>query len=138
MQVHSETEPSDAAAVRRDLEATNARHAEAFNRGDVAAFARVYTEDARILPPDMEPVDGRAAIEAFWAGATQQLGIHDLRLTSDEVEVLGATAYEQGRFAFGTSQGPARGKYIVVWRREPDGEWRWHRDIWNLSPAQSR
>ena len=136
MQSRPEADPSDAAAMRRVFEATNARHAEAFNRGDVAGFASVYAEDARILPPDLEPVHGRPAIEQFWAGATQQLGIRDLRLTSDEVEVFGERAYEQGRFAFETSQGPARGKYIVIWRREPGGEWRWHRDIWNLSPAQ--
>jgi ketosteroid isomerase-like protein len=136
MRVQSEVEVTDVEGVRRIMESTNARHAEAFNRGDVAGFARVYAEDARILPPDAEPIDGRAAIEQFWAGAARQLGIRDLRLISDEVEVLGERAYEQGRFEFMTGQGPARGKFIVVWRREPDGEWRWHRDIWNLSPAR--
>jgi ketosteroid isomerase-like protein len=129
-------EVTDVEGVRRAIEATTARQAEAFNRGDVAAFAAAYAEDARLLPPDLEPVDGRVAIEQFWAGATQQLGIRDLRLTSDEVEVFGERAYEQGRFEFATTQGPVRGKYIMVWRREPSGEWRWHRDIWNLSPAQ--
>ena len=136
MPVQSEAQPSDATAVRRALEATNARHAQAFSRGDVAGFASAYAEDARLLPPDMEPVDGRAAIEQFWVGTAQQLGIRNLRLTSDEVEVFGERAYEQGRFEFATAQGPAQGKYIMVWRREPGGEWRWHRDIWNLSPAE--
>ena len=131
-----EANTSDVAAVRSTIDATNTRHAEAFNRGDVPGFVRGYAEDARILPPDMEPVDGRAAIEQFWAGATQQMGIRDLRLTSDEVEVFGERAYEQGRFEFMTGQGPARGKYIMIWRREPTGEWKWYRDIWNLSPAQ--
>ncbi len=136
MRAQFEAEVSDVDGVRRAIEATNARHTQAFNQGDVPGFARVYTEDARILPPDQEPVDGRAAIEQFWAGAAQQLGIRDLRLTSDEVEVVGERAYEQGRFEFATAQGPARGKYIVIWQREPGGEWRWHRDIWNLSPTQ--
>lgn len=135
MHSQPDADRADAAAARAAIAATNARHAQAFNQGDVAGFARVYTEDARILPPDMEPVHGRAAIAEFWAGAAEQLKIRELRLVTDELEVVGARAVEEGRVELQTGQGLVRGKYIVVWRREPDGGWRWHRDIWNFSPG---
>ena len=38
----------------------------AFNKGDAAAGAALYTEDAYVLPPGSAMVKGRAAIEAFW------------------------------------------------------------------------
>ena len=136
MRATPEAEASDVAAVRRAIESANAHHTEALDRGDVAAFAQVYTAEARILPPDMEPLDGRAAIQQFWTAAVQQLGLRAPRLMTDEVDVFGELAYEHGRFEFATNQGPVRGKYLVVWRREPAGEWRWHRDIWNYSPAE--
>ena len=32
-----------------------------------------------------------------------------------------------------TPDGPAEGKYIVIWKRDDDGAWRLHRDIWNMN-----
>jgi ketosteroid isomerase-like protein len=124
----------DPAAVRSEIETVNRQFVDALNSGDFAGASRVYTEDARILPPDMAPTEGRQNIEQFWAGGVQQLGIRDVQLTTDELEVSGETAYEQGRYQFNTNQGPAQGKYVVIWKRTPEG-WRWHRDIWNPSPA---
>lgn len=124
----------DTAAVRAEIEAVNRQHVDALNRGDIPGFVQVYTEDARILPPDMASMDGRPSIEQFWTGGVQQLGIRDVQLTTDEVEVYGDAAYEQGRYQFNTNQGVAQGKYIVIWKRTPQG-WRWHRDIWNPTPA---
>lgn len=125
---------ADPAAARTEIEAANRRFAEALNRGDVAGAVQVYAQDARILPPEMAPAEGRQAIEQFWAGGVQQLGISGVQLTTEEVEVFGETAYEQGRYQFTTNQGPAQGKYLVIWSRTPEG-WRWRRHIWNPSPA---
>ena len=124
----------DPAAVRAEIESVNRQHADALSRGDVAAFVQVYTEDARVLPPEMATLEGRTSIEQFWTGGVQQLGIRDVQRMTDEVEVHGDAAYEQGRYQFTTNQGVAQGKYILIWKRTPQG-WRWHRDIWNPTPA---
>ena len=39
------------------------RFEEAFNRGDAAAVARMYTPEGALLPPGAPRVDGREAIE---------------------------------------------------------------------------
>ena len=41
----------------------------AFNAGDAATVASLYTEDAALYPPGAERVDGRSAIQTFWQGA---------------------------------------------------------------------
>jgi ketosteroid isomerase-like protein len=59
-------------------------------------------------------------------------------LTTVEAEVAGDTAYEVGTALLtfqnqnGTSQVSV--KYIVVWKQDADGSWKWHRDIWNPMP----
>jgi hypothetical protein len=37
-----------------------------FNAGDIASVAALYTEDAVVLPPGADMVEGRSAIQAFW------------------------------------------------------------------------
>ncbi|HUF35531.1 MAG TPA: DUF4440 domain-containing protein [Gemmatimonadales bacterium] len=32
---------------------------------------------------------------------------------------------------------PTSGRAVTVWRREPDGDWRYAVDIWNNEPAGS-
>lgn len=123
------------AAVRSQLEQANARFAERMNQGDIPGAMEVYTEDAKIFPPDAPTMQGVEAITGFWQAGVDQLGISNMSLTTEEVEVFGNTAWEQGRASFDTGQGPATAKFIVVWKRGDDGQWRWHRDIWNMDPA---
>ena len=106
----------------------------AFNKGDAAAIAAMYAEDAYVLPPGHDIVKGRAAIEAFWRGATQQLG--NAKLTAVDVAPLGPRAgREIGTFAFETKAQPPQpvtGKYVVIWRRIGP-RWLLTTDIWNMN-----
>ncbi|MDX1711493.1 MAG: SgcJ/EcaC family oxidoreductase [Rhodovibrionaceae bacterium] len=110
----------------------------AFNAGDAAAVAALYTEDAAVLPPGGGFVRGRAAIEEMWQGALDS-GFVALDLQPMEIVIVGDTAYETSTFVgtIETEEGKsaAHGKYIVVWQKTGDGAWRLHRDIWNEMPA---
>jgi len=67
----------------------------AFNDGDGAALASLYSEDATLFPPGAERVDGRSAIQAFWQGAMDAgMKLDDLRAT--EVISRGDIAGEMG------------------------------------------
>ena len=91
----------------------------AFNKGDAAAVAALYTEDAYVLPPGSAMVKGRAAIEAFWRQAAQQMS--DAKLTTVDVLPLGrSAAREIGTVTLKTKSQPPQevvGKYVVVWRK---------------------
>ena len=133
--------PTDPAEVRQAIEAVNAQFAEAFNRGDAAAFAAFYTPDGIMMPPNAEPSAGRQAIEESFA-ADFSTNPPSLKLTTADVEVHGDTAIESGNYSISfTPPGQEEaiedhGKYLVVWKKQSDGSWKLHRDIWNsnLSP----
>jgi uncharacterized protein (TIGR02246 family) len=115
-----------------DIQKLDDAWAAAFNKGDVKAVAAMYAEDAYVLPDKGEMVHGRAAIETFLKGATQQIG--DIAIKAGDVQPLGADAVrEVGTFTLKTKSQPPRddsGKYVVVWRKI-GGQWLLATDIWN-------
>ncbi len=117
--------------VTADIAAANDAFMTTFAGGDGAAVAELYTEDARLLPPGSDPVDGRAAIATFWQAVIDS-GVAEARLMIDEVENFGDTAYEVSHYAMYDADGNVlgEGRYIVIWKRT-DAGWKLHRDIWN-------
>ncbi len=104
----------------------------------IAKLDSVYTEDAIILPPDSQIIRGRENIKQFWSKVILEAGLSDAPLITVEAEMLGDAAYEIGtaQLTFvgqsGTSQISV--KYVVIWKQEANGSWKWHRDIWNPTP----
>ncbi len=49
--------------VRAAIEAANKQFIEAFNKGDAAAVAAMYSADARLLPPNSPMGEGRQAVQ---------------------------------------------------------------------------
>ena len=110
------------------------RFAAAFNCGDAAGAVDGYTEDATILPPGSELIQGRQNIQRFWQGA-MDAGIRAVDLETLDLRVSGDMAREIGRatLTLGPEGGPETtdiAKYVVVWERSA-GNWRWGIDIWN-------
>jgi uncharacterized protein (TIGR02246 family) len=123
---------SPALAQKATIEKLNDAWTAAFNKGDAAAVAALYTEDAYVLPPGSAMVKGRAAIEAFWRQAAQQMT--DAKLTTVDVLPLGrSAAREVGTVTLRTKSQPPQevvGKYVVVWRKI-GRDWKLATDIWN-------
>ena len=122
--------------VRAAIEAANRGFVAAFNRGDAASIAALYMEEGKILPPNMEMMQGKAAVQAFWQGA-MDMGCKEATLETVELEEQGAAAIEIGKYTLkiqlpdgGTVMD--NGKYLVVWKQE-GGAWRLDQDIWNSS-----
>ena len=99
---------------------------------DFSALGRVYTAQARILPPGAEMLTGLDQIRNFWEQAVSTLNIDSLTLSTLDMQVMGDTAVEVGRAEMHTNQptSPTTVKYVVVWKREGDS-WKWDIDIWN-------
>lgn len=120
---------------RQEIDQANAAFAAAMNQGDVAAAMRVYADDAKLLPANSPTITGKANIQGFWEGAAKALGIKRVSMNTVDIEFIGETAIEQGQYTLTLAAGEDRGKFIVVWKRQADGAWKWHLDMFSSDLA---
>jgi ketosteroid isomerase-like protein len=110
----------------------------AFNSGDAAGLALMYSPDAEILPPDQPIVSGAAAIEEFW----KSFNPGNVRIETSQVENLrvGDYWFREGAYsALYPAEGESRvGKIIELWTRV-GSNWLIYRQMWSPNappPAQ--
>jgi uncharacterized protein (TIGR02246 family) len=121
---------------RQEVEAREKEWVKAFNGGDASGVAGLYTEDGRVLPPNSDVVQGRSAIEGFVAeflamGASISFDLLGAHESPDLCAVVGR--YELEFRPEGAPPQKDSGKFIEVWRRQPDGSWLMAEDIFNSS-----
>lgn len=126
------------AADRAMIEAAGREFSAAYMRGDIERMMSLYTADAVIFPNNSEMLAGHQALRRYWTLAPDHRVTHH-KATATEIRIDGDHAYDYGVFEIagvrrGESYGPARGKYVIVWKRGADGTWRMHLDIWNNRP----
>lgn len=116
--------------VRAAVAAANTEFARALVAGDAPAMAAVFTEDGEIVPAMQDGfVSGRAAIEAHYARLMTTRRYLDVVITTARLSRSGDLAWETGTNRMTLKQGESApvtvtGRYLAVWRREPDGRWR--------------
>ena len=122
---------ADPTALRAEIEAANKQFMDTFAKADAAGLAAAYTDDALVLPPGSQTLEGRAAIESLWKGLLS-LPVKEIQLETREIFGHDGEACEVGRYRIIANDGSVfeAGKYVVVWRRGESG-WKLHRDIWN-------
>ena len=106
----------------------------AYNSGDAAALAALYTSDAKLMAPGAEPASGTAAIKAFFTADIAQGGKN--ALTLGDVVGFGDYALETG----GWVATDANGKHLdhgtfMTLHKKVSGGWKIYRDTWNSSMA---
>ena len=132
----SRHETFDTAQIRKSIEEVNAKYSEAIKEGNLAGAVAGYTDDATMVPPDGGLIKGRKAIEEYYR-TLFQMGMKEVVLTTVEVEGSGGTVYEIGKTRVriqpeGQQAIQDSSKYLVIWKRQADGTWKVHVDIWNL------
>ena len=134
--ISSLTFPAHAGDSLKDIiQARENVWAAAFNANDAAALGAIYEEDAILIPPGMEPIYGRPAIEEALAGFFPVL--KDLKLDTDNVRPMGDDyAVEVGRVSYNAlgedgSLTPVTDDYVIVWHKGEDDVWRFITDIFN-------
>jgi ketosteroid isomerase-like protein len=110
-------------------------NSEVFGKRNFYALNKIYTADARILPPGAPMISGREAIKGFWSNLIQSVNAKSAVLASIDVMPAGDGVVEIGRATLrvepkGQAATDMEVKYVVYWRQE-DGRWKWHVDIWN-------
>jgi len=106
---------------------------ELYNHGDAEGLTSLYSEDAKILSPNMDFVEGKNAVQAFWQGALE-MGVKTFKSEIIEIDSSGNLGYLVGKYTLYGSENQEidQGKYISV-AKNIDGKWKVHRDIYNSS-----
>ena len=107
----------------------------AFNRGDAATIASLYSEDAQLVMSGSPPVRGRTAIRA--AVETMIKSGVKVRIGTDQNTGSGNLAYVYGHYAVLDHDGTKsveEGSYIEIWRRSGD-TWLIDLDLNAVGPA---
>lgn len=119
-----------------------------FNAGkfdEAVAFA--FAEDAVTLPPNAPAVVGRPAIQAYMKTFPPIRDFSMTRLMIDGRDDLAVVhgSYEMTMVVPGSPDGVKDvGKYLEVWKKQPDGAWKLIRDAFSSDlpaagpPADSR
>ena len=113
---------------------------EAYIAGDIEALVAVYAEDGIAAPGGSEFIRGHDALFELWSLPEGRVVTHHQAIP-EELRVEGDMAYDWGYYEGAVTQDgearpPFRGKYLVVWQRDPDGVWRIAHDMWNSLPAE--
>src|SRR5688572_13000206 len=130
---------SSDAAVRQTIARINREfpaHARAANADSAAAW---FAPDAVVYVNGVPPVRGRDAIRVFYDQFFQAMPIRDMSFVTDEITVRGDVAIETGASSLALA-GPGQatpatvaGKYLAVWKQQPDGRWL----LWRHSPSSN-
>lgn len=125
------------ASLRRKVEDMNRKQIEAFNKGDLLGVARIYADDATIYFPRYSQkkggsIQGREAIDKYWLDIGKpkewKLEITEVGGTKDAIWEIGKSTLTA---EYDGEDSTYVGDFIVIWKRQKDGSYRIHTDIYN-------
>jgi ketosteroid isomerase-like protein len=123
----------DLSKLRTLIEVKNQRFTTAHVTGDRATIDDMFTDDAKVLPPNADPVIGRKAIDELTA---EYIGYTISEFREETTDFYGNEQFliDQGNYVltYGKDSTVERGKYLNVWKMV-DGEWKIYSNIWNAN-----
>jgi ketosteroid isomerase-like protein len=137
--------PAGTQSVEQLLRDLDAKWAKAAGTKDVDQTIAFYSDDAVVFPPNATSVTTKDAIRNAWKEMFASPGfVMTWQPTKVQVGKSGGMAWVSGTYQStmnDASGKPAndRGKYLEVWEKQTDGNWKCAADMWNsdLTPAAS-
>jgi uncharacterized protein (TIGR02246 family) len=134
---------TDANAVREAIDAANARFVDAAKRGDTSIVDAIFAEDVVVMMSNEPAKRGREAAREGFARTFVPGTVKEFSLKTDDVAAGGDLAVETGAYEMtlqpkGAKEVKDKGKYITVWKRQPDGSWKIVRDMVNSDLPMTR
>jgi uncharacterized protein (TIGR02246 family) len=130
-------EPFNKEQVLQAIQEEIAIYSTALRERDLNTILGTYMDDAVVLPPDGDMLRGKEAIgqmyESLW-----EIGLQEVILTTIEIGGSGDLAYEIGRTRVqiqpeGMEVITDSTKYLVIWKKQPDGKWKVYADMFSFS-----
>ncbi len=128
------------------IEELHRRDMRASREGDFRTLRSIMSDDAVVMPPGGRATRGRAELDRSFSRMAEAMGsveVLEYVLDFEEVKVLGDYAFEWGTIRGASRMRDGDGsverssyKVMRILQRQPDGEWKVHRTIWNENPAE--
>ena len=125
----------DITSMKKLIQEKNNAFTEAHITGkkDSSTMVNYYTQDAKIFPPNSEPVIGQPAISDL---TSQYMKFPITEFSEKTTAFYGNEDYliDEGNYfmSYGEDNTVEKGKYLNVWKKE-DGEWKVFSNIWNAN-----
>ena len=136
--------PSGTQAVEQLLRSLDADWAKTAAAKDVEQTIAYYSDDAIVFPPNATSAATKEAIRNGWKEMFASPGFNiTWRPTRVQVGKSGEMAWVSGTYELTMDDASGkptndRGKYLEVWEKQTDGNWKCAADMWNsdlTSPA---
>jgi ketosteroid isomerase-like protein len=128
-------------AVEQLLRDLDAQWAKAAVAKDVEQTIGYYSDDAIVLPPNATSAATKEAIRNVWKDMFASPGlVISWQPTRVQVGKSGEMAWVRGTYELTMNDASGkpidyRGKYLEVWEKQTDGNWKCAADMWNSDVA---
>jgi len=118
----------------------------AIEAGDVAGVVAVYTDDVVQMPPDAPANKGKQAVEVVYRGILEAMSVGVTWPVEGTEEIIVADGWAIYLSEYIESFTPKaggetieeHGKIIEICQKQPDGSWRFAREIWNRNSPNGK
>jgi uncharacterized protein (TIGR02246 family) len=129
--------PDTRAADERAVREADAAWSKAAAAKDVEAYVGFLADDASVFPPNAPMQTGKESIRKSVAETMPSPGVAlSWQVSKAEASRGGDLAYSVGTYEVTMKDAKGkpvtdRGKYVTVWKKQPDGKWKVAADIYN-------
>jgi uncharacterized protein (TIGR02246 family) len=129
--------PDTRAADERAVREADAAWSKAAAAKDVEAYLSFFAEDALALPPNAPMLTGKESIRKRMSELMANPGFSESwQASKAEASRGGDLAYTVGTYQLTLNDAKGkpvtdRGKYVTVWKKQPDGKWKAVADMGN-------
>ena len=135
--------PSGTQALERLLRDLDAQWAKAAAAKDVEQTIAYYSDDAIVLPPNATRAATKEAVRNVWKEMLASPGlVITWKPTKVQLAKSGDMGWVSGTYELTMNDASGkpiddRGKYLEVWEKQSDGNWKCRADMWNSELAAS-
>ena len=117
--------PSIDPKLESSVKTGNQEWIDGLKSGDIDQITRAYADDAVNCGATGECVRGRAEIQKQMAASIAPFGkAVSANVFSDGLIPNGDLAYEWGRATVQFKQRSSSGRFVTIWKKQPDGSWK--------------
>jgi ketosteroid isomerase-like protein len=103
---------------------------------DMDKFMSYFAPDASVYAPGMPVVTGTGPIRDAMTEMSSAPGFSlEFAPTRADVSASGDVGYTIGTYQMNTTGTPEKGKYVTVWKKQSDGQWKVTEDIFNADSS---